>query len=245
MSGAVVVPEPALLEEPHRVAALERRTATIVELWLRPVAAKLEFLPGQYVLLEDRDLTVAPRSYSVGNAPRPDGLLSLLVTRVPGGQGSTWVHDRLTVGNDVAVSGPYGSFVDDPVSRAPALYLAAGSGLAPIRALLEAALAEVARPALTLVFSARTEDEVLDGERFAALDAEHSRFHFVRTLTRPGGPPPHGRIPAMLPDLCEDLDAHDVFIAGAPGFVAACAEAAERLGARPDRVRSEEFFVEP
>jgi NAD(P)H-flavin reductase len=43
------------VEAPYRVASLERRTATIVELWLRPVAGALPFLPGQYVLLEDLD----------------------------------------------------------------------------------------------------------------------------------------------------------------------------------------------
>jgi CDP-4-dehydro-6-deoxyglucose reductase len=241
----MVASEPAVLQEPYRVAAVERRTPTIVELWLRPPAAALEYLPGQYVLLEDRDLTVAPRSYSVANAPHPDGLLSLLVTRVPGGQASTWIHDRLQVGDEVALSGPYGTFLDDPASTAPGLYVAAGSGLAPIRALLEAALAGASRAALTLVFSARTEADVLDRVRFADLDARDPRFRFVRTLTRAGGPPPLGRIPALLPRLCEALDGHDVFVAGAPGFVAACAEAVRALGARGDRVRTERFFVEP
>ncbi|MGH3226742.1 MAG: hypothetical protein ACRDPY_50040, partial [Streptosporangiaceae bacterium] len=64
----------------------------------------------------------------------------LLVTRVPGGQLSSWVHDVLRPGGRVLLSGPYGSFVATPGEPGPVLLLAGGSGLAPVRALAEAAL---------------------------------------------------------------------------------------------------------
>lgn len=241
----VVLPEPMSFEEPYRVTSLRRRTQTIIEVWLRPLAGALEYVPGQYLLLADRDYAVAPHSYSIANAPRTDRLLSLLVTRVPDGQASTWVHERLRIGDDVSVSGAYGTFVDSPASNRPALFLAAGSGLAPIRALVEGALLGGMHQSLSLVFSARTEAEVLDRERFAAWQALHPRFHFIRTLTRASGVPPSGRIPAVLPNLCEELGRHEVFIAGAPGFVSSCSVAAEALGADRARVHTEVFFVEP
>jgi CDP-4-dehydro-6-deoxyglucose reductase, E3 len=232
-------------EEPYRVLYTERRTPTIIELWLRPAAGALDYLPGEYVLLEDRDHAVPPRSYSIANAPRPDGLISLLVTSVPDGETSTWVHERLRVGEEVGISGPYGTFVDDPTSTAPCLFLTAGSGVAPVRALIEAALSADADRSLTLIFSARTEADVIDRERFAGWQARHPQFRFIRTLTRAAGPPPRGRIPALLPMLYQDLGDPDVFIAGAPGFVLACATAADGLGAQRARVHTEVFFVEP
>jgi CDP-4-dehydro-6-deoxyglucose reductase, E3 len=244
--SVAVVPAPERFEEPYRVAGLARRTRTIAELSLQPLGAALDYLPGQYVLLEDRDHAVAPRSYSIANAQRPDGRLTLLVTAVPGGQLSTWVHERLRIGDEVSVSGPYGAFVDDPAATAPCLYLAGGSGLAPNRALIEAALGDGNRPSLTLVVSARTEADVIDRDRFAAWHERDPRFRFVRTLTRAGGgAPPHGRIPLVLATVCDGLGDHDVFIAGAPGFVAACAAAAEQLGADRARIHTEVFFVEP
>ncbi len=232
-------------QAPHRVLAVERPTPAIVELLLAPLERALAYLPGQYVLLEDRDGELPPRSYSVANAPRRDGRLSLLVTRVAGGRTSGWVHDRLAVGDEVSVSGPYGTFVADPAGRRPLLHLAAGSGLAPIRALIEAELEAPRRPALTLLFSARTEADVIDGERFARLVEEQPRFRFARTLTGAEGPPPRGRLPGLLPELAGDLGGHEVFIAGAPGFVAACAEAAVALGAPRELVHTEVFYVEP
>ena len=243
-SGARIA-TPLSFEEPHRIVGIEPRTPTIVELWLRPIASPLEYLPGEYVLLEDRDRQEPPRSYSIANAPRPDGLISLLVTRVLDGETSIWVHERLRVGEEVSISGPYGTFVDDPTSTAPCLLLAAGSGLAPIRSLLEAALSARRHRSLTLIFSARTEADVIDRERFAGWQARHPQFRFIRTLTRAAGPPPRGRIPALLPMLYQDLGDPDVFIAGAPGFVLACATAADGLGAQRARVHTEVFFVEP
>lgn len=245
MTEPATIPAPSSFEEPYEVTCLERRTPTIVELELRPQGEVLEYLPGEYVLLEDDLHEVPPRSYSVANAPRPGGTISLLVTRVADGETSRWVHQRLGVGDTVRLSGPYGTFVDHPGSTGPALYLAAGSGLAPIRALLEAELHSGARNSLMLIFSARTEADVIDRARFERWQAEQPRFRFTRTLTRGPGPPPRGRIPALLPAIHADLSDHDVFIAGAPGFVLGCAAAADGLGARRERVHTEVFFVEP
>lgn len=231
-------------EAPYVVRAIKRRTPTIVEVLLHPRAEPMAFLPGEYVLLEDSQRQVPPRSYSIANAPRADGGISLLVTRVPGGQTSRWVHDRLAIDEEVTITGPYGTFVDDPGSSGPCLHLAAGSGLAPIRALVEAALDAAPHRSQLLVFSARTEADVLDRRRFARWQARHPRFRFIRTLTGATGPDPHGRIPDVLPGLCPRLRDYDVFIAGAPGFVTACSNSAEALGAARERVHAEPFFVE-
>jgi len=102
-----------------------------------------------------------------------------------------------------------------------------------------------ARDSLTLIFSARAEEDVIDRARFEGWQAQHARFRFIRTLTREAGTPPRGRIPGVLPLLHADLADHDVFIAGAPGFVVACARAADALGAQRERVHTEVFFVEP
>lgn len=245
MAEPAAIPAPTSFEEPYEVMRVERKTPTIVELELQPRGEILEYLPGEYVLLEDDLHELPPRSYSVANAPRPDGPISLLVTRVADGETSRWVHERLRVGDTVRISGPYGTFVDHPASTGPALYLAAGSGLAPIRALLEAELRSGNRNPLTLIFSARTEADVIDPALFERWQSEEQRFRFIRTLTRGAGPPPRGRVPGLLAKIHPDLSEHDVFIAGAPGFVAACAAAADAVGARRERIQTEVFFVEP
>jgi CDP-4-dehydro-6-deoxyglucose reductase, E3 len=180
-------PIPARDEAPYRVIAIEHRTPAIVEVWLQPMDQAMAYRPGEYVLLEDPMRHIPPRSYSIANAPRPDGLISVLITRVAAGTTSVWVHDQLRREDEVTVTGPYGTFVAGPTSAAPCLYLAAGSGLAPIRALIEAALKATPQRPLTLIFSARTEADVLDRERFGRWQTRYPHFRFIRTLTRGPG----------------------------------------------------------
>lgn len=169
-----------------------------------------------------------------------------MVTRVPGGQLSRWVHDVLRPGDRVLASGPYGSFTAAPGEHAPMLLLAGGSGLTPVRALAEAALRSRTRGPVVMFSSARTQRDLIDDERFRGWQRRHPRrFRYLRTLTRADGPPPAGRIPVILGGWVGDLPGWRVYIAGAPGSVTACAAAARACGARPGRVYTEEFFAEP
>lgn len=227
------------------VAANRQQTPVIAELLLRPAGPPLRYRAGQYVLLGDPRAELVVRSYSIANAPRRDGLISLLVTRVPGGQVSSWVHDVLRPGERVLLSGPYGSFTAPLGEPGPVLFLAGGSGLAPVRALAEAALRHRTRAPVVLFFSARTQRDLIDDERFRSWQRRHPQFRYLRTLTRADGPAPAGRIPVILGGWFGDLSGWRVYIAGTPGFVTACAAAARACAAAPGRVYTEEFFTEP
>ena len=229
----------------YTVVARTSRTPNILELLLSPAGERLSYQSGQYVLIGDVDYTVPVRSYSLANAPDPSGRISVLVTEVPGGETSTWLHRGLRVGDCVLMSGPYGTFVADPTADGPVLCLAAGSGLAPIRALAEDAVRRAAAQRFTVLFSARTRADVMDLDRFASWQQQYPGFRFVRTLTGQAGDPPLGRVPGLLPVLFGDLRGHEVFVAGSPGFVADCARAARGLGVRPGHLHTEEFFHEP
>lgn len=229
-------------------------TPVVARLTLQPLGNRIDFVPGQYVLLQDEERRVPVRSYSVANAPRDDGTLDFLVTAVADGRTSTWLAREAAVGDRLLVSGPYGTFVADPDHGGPTLYLAGGSGLAPALSLLEAAVARGATddpdPARghTLLFSSRTAEDAIDHERLIRLAAEQPGLDYVRTLTRVAegdAEAPLGRVPAVLPSLVEDLTEHAVYVSGAPGFVDACTHAAQDLGAAPGRLHTEEFYAEP
>lgn len=232
-------------EHPYRVRQSRLVTPVIRALELTPTATAVAYAPGQYVLCNDVELRLPPRSYSVANAPRPDGSISLLVTRVPGGETSTWMHERLRVGEPVVLTGPYGTFVPDPDRSGPVLLLAAGSGLAPSRALVQSLLAARPRRALRLFFSARTGADSIDHAHFQELAREQPSFRYLRTLTRGPDAPDRPHIPERLADAFGSLSGWEVFTAGPPGFVTACARVAQALGADPAAVHTEEFFVDP
>lgn len=223
----------------------EHRTAVVVELELAPTAAPISYLPGQYVLVSDADYRIPVRSYSIANAPDEAGTITLLVTMVPEGATSRWLSQEVPVGATLLVSGPYGTFVADPDSSTPILCVAGGSGVAPIRALAEDAVRRGVPTPFTVLFSGRTEADVIDRDRFTGWARDHDNFSYVRTLTREDGPPPLGRVPGLLPQLHPDLSGHEVFVAGAPGLVSATVQTARDLGVAPGRLHTEEFYAEP
>ena len=231
--------------EDQRFVVTDRipRTPRIMELHFRPVGQPMRYWPGQYVTLGDARAGVAPRCYSIANAPRPDGEILLQVSRIDGGQTSRWVHDTLKIGDLVKISGPYGTFIGDPAVDSPVLCIAAGSGLAPILSLAEAALRRGYRKPVTLLFSARGTEDLYDFGLMKYWETKHRNFTYKPTLTRDRQDGVlHGRVPDVLPGLFKDLSQHSVFVAGSPEFVAACVDAAKRLGARPQMIHTEGYF---
>lgn len=219
------------------------RTGRIVELRLRPMGEPLRYWPGQYLQLGQSSVGAPPRCYSIANAPRPDGEISLLVTRVEDGQTSRWIHDSVQAGDRVFASGPYGTFVGDAATDTPVVCLAAGSGLAPILALTDAALRRGFPHSVTLVFSSPTKDSDLVSGLMRWWEATHPNFRAVTTYTReqPEDAEFTGRIPTILADLFGDLRNTSVFVAGSPTFVEDCIAEAKNLGAEDSLIHSEGY----
>lgn len=219
--------------------------ARVVELRLRPVGQPMRYWPGQYVMLGGPQDRAPARAYSVANAPRPDGEIVLQVARADDGHTSAWVHDTLAIGENVKLSGPYGTFIGDPAVDTPVLCLAAGTGLAPILALAEAALRRGFRKPVMIVVSARTPEDLYALGLLAWWRTKHRNFDYKITLTRSAAEGClTGRIDAVLPGLFPDLAKHTLFVAGSPGFVDTCVATAKTLGAKPEAIHSEGFFAQ-
>lgn len=235
---------PPRKDVPHVVTDRIERTDRIVELRLRPIGKALRYWPGQYVHLGDPANGIPQRCYSLASAPNSDGELVLLITKVEGGLASTWIHHDVHPGDQIEIDGPYGTFVGDPATETPVLCLAAGSGLAPIMSLSDAALRRGFPHPVTLVFSARADRDDLAVGLMRWWERVHSNFQFVLTHTRSGGsssdPGAHnGRITRWLHEVYPDLSGTSVFIAGSPGFVADCEAVVLALGAMEELVFTE------
>jgi ferredoxin-NADP reductase len=127
------------------------------------------------------------RSYSIASAPdaaHPDRF-ELAVTRVEGGPTSVALHE-LRPGDAVEIDGPRGTFIrrDGDRSR-PALFVAAGTGLAPIRAMLTEDVRRCEGPPLVLLFGCRTPADVLWSDELRAWERACPRFRMHVSLSRP------------------------------------------------------------
>lgn len=120
---------------PARIVSIERLAPEIVSVVLRtPPSSPMRFVAGQYVdVLADG----VRRSYSLANAPRADGLLELLIKRYPGGHLSSYWFERAKPNDLIRLEGPFGTFFLRDAVPTNLLFLATGTGIAPVKALLE------------------------------------------------------------------------------------------------------------
>ncbi|RYY17498.1 MAG: 2Fe-2S iron-sulfur cluster binding domain-containing protein [Alphaproteobacteria bacterium] len=130
---------------PARIVSLDRLASDIIRVVLRtPPASSLRFLPGQYV---DVLAEGVRRSYSLANAPRADNQLELIVKRYPGGALSTYWFERAKSNDLIRIEGPFGTFFMRDDGPTNLLFLATGTGIAPVKALLEELAADPIRAA--------------------------------------------------------------------------------------------------
>lgn len=171
----------------HAVLLRARRlTPEVRELTLLPDAA-LPHAPGQWVSLKipSGDELLA-RSYSVASAAREDGSFELAVTRVEGGPGSTFLH-AMAPGEAVQVGPPMGFFTLPEALDHPLLFVATGTGVAPMRAMLQHLAQRGITVPVTLILGVRTARDLLYDEDFRALAASSPWFRYEPTLSRADG----------------------------------------------------------
>ncbi|HZU82294.1 MAG TPA: FAD-binding oxidoreductase [Polyangiaceae bacterium] len=148
------------------------------------------------------------RSYSIASPPDGSPRFELAVTRVQGGPISTWLH-AVGVGAVLRFSGPQGFFTRPAAGAPPALMIATGTGVTPMRSMIRAAAAAGARAPVRLLLGVRHEEDVLYGDEFSRLMADDPLFVFEATLSQPRGAwsGRRGYVQAHVRDLWERLSA--------------------------------------
>jgi NAD(P)H-flavin reductase/ferredoxin len=167
-----------------RVYRIERPTAGIALLQLRfPAGTRVKFRAGQYlqVLLEDG----ARRSFSMANPPQQSDGAHLHVRAVPGGRFSERVLPGLAPGAMLRVELPHGDFHLREGSGKPAVFVASGTGFAPVKSVLEDAFRRGEAREMTLYWGARTRADLYLLELPQKWAARHRNFHFVPVLSEP------------------------------------------------------------
>jgi ferredoxin-NADP reductase len=199
-------------------------------------------LAGQHldVRLTAPDGYRAQRSYSIANAANGNSV-ELTVQVVPDGEVSTYLVDVVQVGDELEVRGPIGGyFVWRPIPT-PLLLIAGGSGVVPLRAMLQARCAADVRPPVHLVYAAREPEAVLYKEELATpMDGVRVAYVYSR-VTPPGWPKPPGRL--TNEDLAVDGfgPGADVFVCGPTAFVETVADLLLGAGHGAEHVRTERF----
>ncbi len=144
-----------------------------------------DFRPGQYIALniqvEGRKLT---RYYSVASAPDHGRRFDLCLNVIPGGVASPWLYS-LEPGMRIRFSGPHGAFALREPPGASTAFIATGTGIAPLRAMIQHLYTRPVAGEVRLLLGVRTEADIPYRSEFERLAAEHPNFQFIPTLSRP------------------------------------------------------------
>lgn len=172
------------------------------------------FAPGQFVSFTEQ-LGTRPitRAYSIASVP--DGnRFELCLNLVKDGRFSPHLF-QLRPGDRVPMKGPVGTFTLRNPGK-DALFVATGTGIAPMRGLAPQAIESGPDARVTLLFGVRHEHGILYRDHFEAMAAEHPNFGFVPTLTRPSASWTglSGRVQQHLDALLDGRTNIDVYICG-------------------------------
>jgi naphthalene 1,2-dioxygenase ferredoxin reductase component len=202
-----------------------------------------DFSAGQYASLEFPGLP--PRDYSMANRPG-EPILEFHIRLMQGGAVTPYVANQLKPGDTVKVSGPLGTSYLREKHTGPIVALAGGSGMAPIKSIVETALAHDMKQPIALYFGVRAERDLYLEEYFGALAARHANLTFVPVLSQPDGSTQR-RIGFLADAVRADfpsLDGSKAYLAGPPIMVETAVAALTELGVRRQDCHADAFYTE-
>lgn len=167
------------------VIAIEQASPTVKVLRLR-LDAPMRFQAGQYINLEIPTLGER-RAFSIANPPSRPNELELHVRHVPGGAGTTVLHEQVKVGDRLRFAGPYGRFfVKRSVherDRLPLLFVAGGSGLSSPLSMIQDLLDQGCTLPITLVYGQRNRAELYHHALLERMAELHPNFEYLPALS--------------------------------------------------------------
>jgi len=228
---------------PSRIEKLERLAPDVIELHLRlPANERLQFWAGQYIdiLLKDGK----KRSYSLANAPHDDAVLQLHIRHVPGGLFTEQVFGSMKQRDILRFNGPHGTFYLREDSKKPMILLAGGTGFAPIKAIVEHAIAEQCERPMYIYWGAKAKIDLYQNALPEKWAAEHANIHYVPVLSEPAPDDAwagrtgfvHAAVIADFPDL----SGYQVYACGAPVMI----DVARNDFINTCRLPEEEYFAD-
>lgn len=224
------------------VVGIEQLTHDIRRLTLRlDDRARFRFTAGQYL-----KLTVAgapARPYSMASRPDEE-LIELHIRAVPGGRTSSLIMSTLEAGNRVSVEGAFGSAYWRDAHEGPMIAVAGGSGLAPIKSIVETALAAGKNAPITVYFGARAERDLYLVEHFRGLAARHDHVTYHVALSRDDAADcRRARVSEVIALDRAGLSGAKAYVAGPPAMVDAVQMVLAAQGVAPDDIHADSFFT--
>jgi len=208
------------------VSRIESLTPTIKGIWLDVDGDGVEFQAGQYINLNVAGLE-HPRAFSIASSPSERNSIELNIRRVEGGAATTYLHDDLKIGDEVSFTAPLGRFFVRKSAPEPVLFLAGGSGLSSPKSMVTDLLENGDPRDITLLYGARSRDELYYYDLFSGLAEEHANFTYLAALSDADDASGWDGATGFVHELAEQhfdkrFDGHKAYLCGPPLMIDAC-----------------------
>lgn len=224
---------------PCRVQKLEKLADDVMVLYLKlPASERLQFLAGQYIDIMMKE--GKPRSFSLANAPHDDEFLQLHIRNIPGGAFTQHVFSEMKERDILRFRGPLGTFFLREDSDKPIMFVASGTGFAPVKAIIEHALHIGIKRPMHFYWGGRKRSDLYLLDLARQWEARGIRFTPVlsEALAEDHWQGRTGFVHEAVLEDYSDLSGHQVYVSGAPIVVEAAHRDFTNLRGLPD----EEFF---
>lgn len=227
------------------VLAVERRTLDVAVLQLRPHES-FSYEPGQSFAMEVPQRPRLWRYYSPANAPREDGSIELHVQLVAGGQVSAGIVRSVRAGDVVRMGSPIGEqLVRPPNDQRDLLLVGGGTGLAPLRAVVEQIdrewHASGQAPRVHLFHGARMPWNLYEQDRLSRLAAQRPWFAYTPVISDDSSYPGLRGLVGSVAAQSQSRLGRLAMVCGSPGMVVHSISELTRAGTAHDDIRFEEF----
>ncbi|MFB6931644.1 FAD-binding oxidoreductase [Streptomyces sp. HUAS 31] len=213
------------------VVSHELRTSDVAVLTVRP-DQPYPFLAGQYTSVETPWWPRVWRHYSFASAPRSDGLLTFHVKAVPAGWVSNALVHRARPGDIIRLGPPGGSMTVDHTTDSGLLCLGGGTGIAPIKALVEDVAEHGERRPVEVFYGARTDQDLYDIDTMLRLKQSHPWLEVRPVVDRQGL--------LQLPEAIREYGPwieYDAYVSGPPGMIRSGVDVLRASGIPVNRIR--------
>jgi CDP-4-dehydro-6-deoxyglucose reductase len=212
-----------------------------------PGQTRLIWLPGQYldVLLDEG----RRRPFSIANHPQPDGAIEMHVRHVAGGGFTSWVNDALQEGDSLRIEGPLGTFVPREDSERPMIFMAGGTGFAPVKAIVEHFLALGTRRPMRVYWGARNVADLYLRELAEGWTRTAHDLAFHAVISDPEQAANSGLRTGLVHEAVledqPDLAGYDVYMSGPPAMIDAGRKLFINANLPEDRLYYDSFDYAP
>lgn len=239
-----------------KISNLIQQTAKVKVMQLTHLqGGDINFLPGQYVdiaFANDKGEAIEDEynSFSISSSPLTKGFIEIVVLDL-----GDFRHRLYSskIGTILNIKGPYGRFIYNEIRGVAPVFIAGGSGIAPIMSMIRYIAKKYPQMGLALIYSCKTEDDIIFLKELKELAGHNKNFCCLLTLTRsstdsrPSAASPlanfvieTGRIDeSMIVRNIKDVASHSYYICGPYEMMIMISYILQKLGVAGRQINSE------